>query len=194
MPADAGHLSATPAAPTPDQPDPFDDADALDDLGDAIATLAAHIHAATQRLLELLAQFDRRRGWEIGGHRSCAHWLAFRTGIDLGAARERVRAARALVELPETRARMAKGELSFSQVRALTRVATPENEAKLLDFAVRSTAAQLERFVRGWKLGSRKDEAAFERARHESRCLSVFPATTGCTSSAVRWSRRSACC
>ena len=181
MPADPGRLSATPAAPAPDQPspDPFDDADALDDLGDEIATMAAHIHAATQRLLELLAEFDRRRGWEIGGHRSCAHWLAFRTGIDLGAARERVRAARALVELPETRARMGRGELSFAQVRALTRVATPENEAKLLDFAVGSTAAQLERFVRGWKVGSRQDEAAFERARHESRSLSVFPRDDG---------------
>ena len=63
---------------------------------DEIATLAAHIHAATHRLLILIAEFDRRRGWELGGHRSCAHWLAFRTGIDLGAAREKVRTARAL--------------------------------------------------------------------------------------------------
>lgn len=105
-------------APRP-VPDPFDDPDALDDLGDEIATLAAHIHAATQRLLQLLADFDHRRGWELGGHSSCAHWLALRTGIDLGAAREKVRTARTLAGLPLISASMARGELSFSVVRAL---------------------------------------------------------------------------
>jgi len=97
-----------------------DDPDLLESLGDEIATLAAHIHAATHRLLVLLAEFDSRRGWERDGHRTCAHWLAFRTGIDVGAAREKVRAARALTALPAVGAAMARGELSFSQVRALT--------------------------------------------------------------------------
>ena len=96
-------------------PNPLDDADALEELEEEIATLAAHIHAATHRLLTLVAEFDRRRGWELGGHRTCAHWLHARTGIDLGAAREKVRAARALVDLPETSASMARGELSFSK-------------------------------------------------------------------------------
>ena len=64
-----------------------DELDVVQDLGDEIATLAAHLHAATYRLLTLIAEFDRLRGWEPGGHRSCAHWLAYRTGIDLGAAR-----------------------------------------------------------------------------------------------------------
>jgi len=167
---------ARPDAPVPS---PFDDADALEDLGDEIATLAAHIHAATQRLLVLIAEFDERRGWEIGGHRSCAHWLSFRTGINLGAAREKVRAARALRELPETRASMARGELSFSKVRALTRVATPENEGELLDYARGSTTAQLERFVRGFRLADAKTEAELSRIRHASRKLSVFPGDDG---------------
>ncbi len=92
------------------------DLDALETLGDEIATLAAHIHAATHQLLVLLARFDHLGGWEVEGYASCAHWLAFRTGIDLGAAREKVRAARALVDLPETSAAMARGELSFSKV------------------------------------------------------------------------------
>ena len=70
------------------------DLDALEALGDEIATLAAHLHAATQRLLTLIARFDRLGGWERDGFRSCAHWLAFRTGIGLGAAREKVRAPR----------------------------------------------------------------------------------------------------
>jgi hypothetical protein len=155
------------------------DADGLDELADEICTLAAHIHAATHRLLTLIAEFDRRQGWELGGHRSCAHWLAYRTGIDLGAAREKVRAARALVGLPLTSAAMARGELSFSQVRALTRVADEENEPELLELARGCTTAQLERVVRSWKRLSRADEAELERERHLSRCLSVFPDEEG---------------
>ncbi|MFO7589233.1 MAG: DUF222 domain-containing protein [Gemmatimonadota bacterium] len=171
-PAPTTEVPGPEPAPTPD---PFEDADALEALEEEITVLAARIHAATQRLLELVAEFDRRRGWELGGHRSCAHWLAFRTGIDLGTAREKVRAARSLASLPATSAAMRRGELSFSAVRALTRVATPETEADLLDLARGSTTAELERMVRGWKLGSRADELRREERRHESRCLSVFP-------------------
>ena len=153
--------------------------DATVELGDEIATLAAHLHAATYRLLTLIAEFERLRGWEPGGHRSCAHWLAYRTGIDLGASREKVRAARALVELPQISASMAQGELSFAKVRALTRVAKPESEGDLLELARCSTAAQLERTVRAWRRLSRWDEQELERMRHRSRCFSVFPDEEG---------------
>ena len=156
-----------------------DELDALFDLGDEIATLAAHLHAATYRLLTLIAEFDRLQGWEPEGHRSCAHWLAFRTGIDLGAAREKVRAARALTELPEISASMALGELSFAKVRALTRVATPQSERDLLELARCSTAAQLESTVRAWRRMCRFDENELERIRHRSRCFSVFPDEEG---------------
>lgn len=151
------------------------DEDALESLGDEISTLAAHIHAATHRLLVLLAEFDERRGWERDGHPSCAHWLAFRTGIDLGAAREKVRAARALTSLPLTSAAMARGELSFSQVRALTRVATAETEGDLVELARGCTTAQLERVVRATKRGSRRDEADLDRERRERRVRSTHP-------------------
>ena len=159
--------------------DPFDDADALEELEDEIAVLAAHIHAATHRLLTLIADFDRRRGWELGGHRSCAHWLSFRTGIDLGAAREKVRAARVLTGLPKTSASMARGELSFSQVRALSRVATPSNEEDLLELARGCCTAQLERMIRAFRRGSREDEATREERCHQMRALSVFPDEEG---------------
>ncbi len=114
-----------------------------------------------------------------GDYRSCSHWLAYTTGIDLGTAREKVRAARALVELPLISAAMSRAELSFSAVRALSRVATAENEGDLLELARGCTVAELERVVRAYKRGSRKDEAALERERYESRCLSVFPDDDG---------------
>jgi hypothetical protein len=159
--------------------DPVPDTDRLEALEEEIVLLAAHIHAAEHRFLTLVAEYDRLRGWELGGHRSCAHGLAFRTGFDLGACRERVRAARALVDLPLTSASMRRGEISFSKVRALSRVATPENEGDLLDLAKGCTAAQLERVVRGFKLGSRQDEVEREKERLESRSFSVFPDEEG---------------
>ena len=75
------------------------DSAALERLGDEIAELSAHLDAATARLLDLIREFDARGGWNCG-FRSCAHWLSWRVGLDLGAARERVRVARALETLP----------------------------------------------------------------------------------------------
>ena len=94
----------------------------IEALEEEIVFLAAHLHAGDHRFLTLVAEYDRLRGWELGGHRSCAHWLAFRTGFDLGACRERVRAARALAKLPEISASMSRGELSSSKVRALNSI------------------------------------------------------------------------
>jgi hypothetical protein len=155
------------------------EADLLDDMGDEIARLAAHIHAATRRYLDLVAEFDRREGWKPSGHTSCARWLSHRTGHNLRTAREHVRVARALEELPQIDAAMARGRLSFSQARALTRVATPETEAELLELAEGCPTAVLERKVRAWRKGSREDEAARERERHRSRRLSVVPDDDG---------------
>ncbi|MDP2482029.1 MAG: DUF222 domain-containing protein, partial [Candidatus Palauibacterales bacterium] len=170
--------AATASTPAPAL-DPSTDVDALEALEEEIVVLAAHLHAAEHRFLTLVAEYDRRQGWKLAGHRSCAHWLAFRCGYDPGTARERVRAARALAVLPKTSAAMSRGELSFSKVRALSRVATPENETGLLDLARGSTAAQLEEMVRGFKLGSRQAEVDREKERSERRSFSVFPDEEG---------------
>ncbi len=120
-----------------------------DPVGDAIAELCAHLDAGLYRLLTLLRRYDEEELWS--GWRSCAHWLNWRTGISLVAARERLRAARCLADLPLTSAQMEKGRLSWSKVRALTRVATAENEARLVEFALHHTASQVERLVRAWR-------------------------------------------
>src|SRR6266550_3683403 len=120
----------------------------LDRLGNEIAELAAHLEAATARLLDLIRQFDARGGWG-NGFRSCAHWLSWRVGLDIGAAREKVRVARALGTLPRLARALARGELSYAKVRALTRVATPETEERLLAVGRAGTAEHVERIVRG---------------------------------------------
>ena len=148
----------------------------VDRLGDTIAELAARIQAATYELLVLIREFDERAGWNDGfnGFRSCAHWLNWRTGLALGAAREKVRVARALAELPRLSAAMQRGDLSYSKVRALTRVATPANESELLDFARCATAAHVERLVRAWRRVDRVAEAADGKRRHERRHLETW--------------------
>src|SRR3989449_157262 len=146
---------------------------ALDRLGNEIAELSAHLDAATARLLELIRAFDARGGWNTG-FRSCAAWLSWRVGLDLGAARERVRVARALGTLPLLAEALARGELSYAKVRALTRVATPETEVRLLGVGRAGTAAHVERIVRGWRCVDRRAEAREAKHRHTSRALRVY--------------------
>ncbi len=126
-----------------------------DTIGDDIVDLCAHISAANCRILTLLRVYDEEGLWQ--GCRSCAHWLSWRTGISLGPAREKVRVARCLPSVPLISAAFAKGELSYSKVRALTRVATAGNEAELLDFARHGTTAHVERMVREWRRLDRSD-------------------------------------
>jgi hypothetical protein len=145
----------------------------LECLGDEIAELSAHLDAASARLLDLIREFDARAGWN-NGFRSCAAWLSWRVGLDLGAARERVRVAHALGTLPLLAQALARGELSYAKVRALTRVATPETEARLLGVGRAATAADVERIVRGWRRVDRRAEAQEEARRHRTRALHVY--------------------
>jgi len=146
----------------------------LDRLGDEIAELAAHLDAATARLLDLVREFDARGGWGHG-FRSCAHWLSWRVGLEPGAAREHVRVARALGSLPQLREALARGELSYSKARALTRVATPETEERLVAVGRAGTAEHVELIVRGWRRMDRKAEAQETTRRHRNRALHVYP-------------------
>lgn len=163
---------SSPPSPA-DGASPSDEREELHQLGERIADLAASINAAEGRMMALLADFDRRGGWK-GDFGSCAEWLAWRTGIKIGPARERVRAARALEDLPRTSEALRRGRLSYAKVRAITRVATPESEEKLLEFAWTASAARLEQRVRMWKQLSREGELTAEQVRHRNRALSVF--------------------
>lgn len=112
-----------------------------------VTTLAAQLAAATCRFLLLVAELDRREAWKAWGTRSCADWLSWRCGVALGTARDQVRVARALRSLPEMAAAFERGELSYSKVRALVRVATADSEAELVELARTTTAAHLDRIV-----------------------------------------------
>ena len=162
----------------PTRPAPRSRLTEIEQLGEEIATLSAQIQAATYKLLVLLLEFDEAGGWNTE-FRSCAHWLSWRTGLDMGAAREKVRVARALHELPHLSAAMSRGEISYAKVRALTRVAAPENEEELLGLARCLTAAQVETLVRTWRRVDRSLEEAEAQLRHASRSVTSFVAEDG---------------
>ena len=122
----------------------------MEDLEREICELAGHLAAATCRWLLLVAEFDRRGGWAEWGAKSCAQWLSWRCSIGPVTAREHMRVARSLLELPLVRQAFASGELSYCKVRAITRVATPEIEESLVELARHSTGSQLARLVRSY--------------------------------------------
>lgn len=127
----------------------------LEQLGERIAEQAAHLDAAMHRLLTDLREFDARGGWHVQGAMTCAHWLAWRVGWDLVTARDHLRVARKLAEFSQIDEALRLGELSYSKVRALLRVATPDNEALLLAHARLMTASQLEKLCRKYALVQR---------------------------------------
>src|ERR1041384_604549 len=124
----------------------------LEQLGERIAEQAAHLDAATHRLLTDLRIFDERGGWYVQGALSCAHWLSWRVGWSLGTARDHVRVARKLPEFAEIDDALRRGEVSYSKVRAMVRVATPANEHLLLEYARLMTGSQLEQMCRKYAL------------------------------------------
>ena len=136
-----------------------------------ITELAGHLNAGNYRWLSLIAEFDRRKGWATSMLPSCAHWLSFKCGIDLGAAREKVRTALALEALPKISASMARGELSYSKVRALTRVASPANEEYFQSIALAGTVHHVETLVRLYRRAQEAEALSKEAQQQAGRSV-----------------------
>ncbi len=166
--------------------------EATDELADVpterleaqITELAGHLAAAECRWLELVGEFDRRKGYEAWGCVSCAYWLSWQCGLDLRSARDKVRVARALEGLPLIRSSSSRsGRISYSKVRAIARVATPATEADLVMLAEHSTGAQLDRIVArvpaGHRSRSRSDAACATGTRVRRRCSSGMTTAPG---------------
>jgi hypothetical protein len=143
-------------------------------LGTQISELVAHLDAGTYQLLVMLGEFDEREEWADEGIQSCAHWLNIYCGMNLGAARERVRVARALPALPKISAAFRGGRVSYSKVRAMTRVATPGNQDVLLDVARYGTASHVEKLVRHYRRYQRFEKLAQDNVRFAQRKLNII--------------------
>ena len=138
-------------------------------LEDEIAELASSIDAACWRLLDAVRRFDEQEGWVQYGCLSCIQWLSWRLGWGPVAARERLRVAHLLPKLPTLSEALRLGQVSFTKVRAITRVATAESDAVWLDIARNSTGAQLEKIVRLTRRNGQLEEVLFTQDQHEHR-------------------------
>jgi hypothetical protein len=146
----------------------------IDKLESQITELAAHINAATYSFLVLIRKYDQSKGWVSPGMQSCAHWLNWKCGTSLGTAREKLRVAHALESLPKISKAFRKGRLSFSKVRAMTRVATEKNEDYLMMIAKHGTAHHVERLVRNYRKVKRIEALELENKRFDQRELNWF--------------------
>lgn len=146
----------------------------VDRLSEELRVAAANLAAAEYRWLRLFEEFDQLEGWARQGCKTPAQWMSWACGIGPEAGRERVRVARALPELPLASQAFSTGELSYSKVRAITRIATPETETLLVEWARCATAAQLEKIVRGVRRMRRIEEAAEEGVRYARRSVQWF--------------------
>ena len=148
-------------------------------LADEITEMAAHLAAGTCQLLELIHIFDEEKGWCFPGIASCAHWLNWKCSMSIGTAREHVRVARALPALPKILAAFKIGKVSYSKVRAMTRVATRRNEDVLLNVAFHGTAAHVETHVRLYRQVKRSEALEQGELQHARRRLSLYQENDG---------------
>ena len=148
--------------------------DPLDSLEQELTALAGHLNAGNYRFLKLLAEFERRNGHVGWGIQSCAHWLSWKCSIGLVAARDKVRVARALEALPKLSDAMRRGTLSYCKVRALTRIATPQNEELLLSLGEAATVSHVEKAVRLYRRTERAQHLATANAQHADRHVQCY--------------------
>ncbi len=149
-------------------------------LGNQITELCSYLYAAESRLLTLIREFDEKECWADLGFFTCAHWLNFKCGIGMNAAREKVRVAHALAHLPKIDKGLSKGELSYSKVRAMTRIADETNEDYLMMIAKHGTAHHVEKLVSKYRTAKRLQDAEVADAQYRDRELSHYYDHDGC--------------
>lgn len=164
----------------------------LERLEAELCTWSANLAAAEFRWFALLAEFDRRDGWQQWECQSCVHWMTWQLGLDIRTAREKLRVARGLMELPLVAEQLRLGRLSYSKVRAITRIAEPANESNLVAIALAGTTAQVERVVAAYRRALPPTDEASDSAQwarrgvhvrqHDNRTITLtitLPAATG---------------
>ena len=143
----------------------------IDDLEEEIISLAKHMNQDEYRFLVMVREFDIRQGWRAYQFNNCAEWLNMKCGISPGTAREKVRVALALLDLPQCSEGFARGDLSYSKVRAMTRAANVFNEATLVDYALKATAHQVEEHCRRLRNADRRQSTPDARRAWQARSL-----------------------
>jgi hypothetical protein len=169
----------------------------LDQLETDIISLSSHINSMEYEFLVLVREFDLRQGWKAYHFNHCATgqpllWLNMKCGMAPGTAREKLRVANALFDLPQTSTAFQKGDLSYSKARALSRIATPTTEEHLLDYALKATAAQVDRHCMELRNVQRQASTQDANRLHENRYLSCSAHSDGSVTLSVELPKESA--
>jgi hypothetical protein len=164
----------------------------LDQLETDIISLSSHINSMEYEFLVLLREFDLRQGWKEYHFTNCADWMNMKCGMAPCTAREKLRVANALFDLPQTSTAFAQGELSYSKVRSLTRILTPHNEEQHLDFAIKATAAQVDKHCLELRNVQREISIVDANRLYEHRYLSWSAHSDGSVTLSVELPKESA--
>jgi hypothetical protein len=151
----------------------------LDQLEEDIIGLSHHINASEYEFLVLLREFDLRQGWKAYHFNNCAEWMNMKCGMAPGTAREKLRVANALFDLPQTSRAFQRGDLSYSKARAMSRVATPRNEEHLLAFALKANAASVDRHCLELRNVQREVSTGDANRAYDRRYLCCSPHSDG---------------
>ncbi len=156
-------------------------------LADAIDQLHALAVGVVARLLTVVRAYDESEAWREDGAVSMATWLIYRLGVSASTAREWVRMAHALADLPAIAAALGEGRLSLDQLAPLTRLAVPETDAELAEAAPGWSAAHLESLARHRRAPAAQDAAeahrrrrlTFHQSTHSLRIRGELPTEAG---------------
>ncbi len=145
----------------------------IDQLDRNIGRLNRSLNATSYQLLVLIREFDERAGWLRWSFADGVSWLKWRCDLSTGAARDKLRIAHTLKTLPLMSQYFAAGKLSYSKVRVITRIATQENEADLVDLAQRLTVKHLSEHCKR-RSNAKPQSSASARAAHQARSYRVW--------------------
>ena len=151
----------------------------IDELESEIVILHAHLCAEEYQFLVKLREFDLRQGWRAYHLNHCAEWLNMKCGISLSTGREKLRVAKALFFLPQISGAYQNGELSYSKVRAMTRVASDTTEQELLGYARKATASQVDQHCAGLRNVQQKFSTPSANRAHDQRKFRLTPTLNG---------------
>jgi hypothetical protein len=136
------------------------------DSNDARAETCARLHRRLKRIVKARGALDAQeaaalrdaesiRVWRHYGYSSLLEYMELEMGYSPRMALERVRVAKAIVELPVIAQKMEQGDLSFSAARELTRVATADTEEEWVEAVADKNAQQVQELVSGHEPGDK---------------------------------------
>lgn len=139
----------------------------MSDVRERVLAIGRRWSVSLVELVTLALELDESGTWALDGSPTCSHWIASALEVEVGTARGWLRVGHALRDLPLVRAAFVAGEVSFSKVRLLVKLATAANEAELLELAKGTPVGGLGVVLARWSARHEDDDTRDGRHRRE---------------------------